>query len=149
MKPWELRTGYVRVLAQRNQHHALVQAANDLLEGNSPANTMRDYVRENAAPDFLIDGEFGAVPIWKGADRRPAVSIKDRGEKAHSLLAPDKSKKFLVRAYVASASLAKRGFNDGEPVWSDPDLRGEYTLPPANQATGDTDAVRQDLNTAT
>jgi subtilase family protein len=149
MKPWELRTGYVRVLAQRNRHHALVQAANDLLEGNSPANTMRDYVHENAAPDFLIDGEFGAVPIWEGADRRPAVSIKDRGEKAYSLLAPEKSKKFLVRAYVASASLAKPGFNDGEPVWSDPDLRGEYTLPPANQATGDTDAVRQDLNTAT
>lgn len=148
MRPWELRTGYVRVLAQRNQHGGLVQAANDLLEGNNPDDTMRRYVHANAAPEFLIDGEFGALPIWDGVDRRPAVSVKDRGEKAHSLLALDKSKKFLIRAYVAPASLAKPDFNDGEPVWLDPDVRGQYALPPANKATGDTEAVRQDLNTA-
>lgn len=149
MTPWELRTGYVRVLAQRNQNRALVRAANDLLEGKSPIGTMRDYVHENAAPDFLIDGEFGAVPIWDGADQRPAVSIKDRGENARSLLALEKSKKFLIRAYVSPASLAKPGFNEGEPVWLDPDVRGVLALPPANKATGDADAVRQDLNTAT
>jgi subtilisin family serine protease len=149
MKPWELRTGYVRVLAQRNQHITLVQAARDLLEGGSPAEQMQRYVNANAPLDFLVDTEFGALPIWDGADSRPAVSIKDRGEKAHSLLALDQSKKFLIRAYVAPATLAKPDFNDGEPVWSDPDLRGEYVLPPANQATGDTDAVRQDLNTTT
>jgi hypothetical protein len=139
--------GYVRVLAQRKRHHALIQAANDLLEGRSPAETMRSYVHENATLDFLIDGEFGAVPIWDGADRRPGVSIKERGEKAHSLLAPENSKKFLIRAYVAPASLAEPRFNDGEPIWSDPDLRGyDY---PENESRGDTNAVRQDLNTAT
>lgn len=149
MTPWELRTGYVRVLAQRNQNRALVRAANDLIEGKSPTGTMRDYVHENAAPDFLIDGEFGAVPIWDGADQRPAVSIKDRGENARSLLALEKSKKFLIRAYVSPASLAKPGFNEGEPVWLDPDVRGVLALPSANKATGDAEAVRQDLNTAT
>lgn len=149
MKPGDLGAGYVRVLAQRNQHPALVQAANDLLKGHSPAKTMHDYVHENAAPDFLIDDAFGAVPIWDGVDLRPSVSINERGEKAQSLLAPENSKKFLVRAYVAAGSLGKPGFNNGEPVWADPNLRCEYTLPPANQATGDTDAVRQDLNTAT
>lgn len=149
MTPWELRTGYVRVLAQRNQNRMLVQAANDLLEGKSPNGTMHDYVHENAATDLLIDGEFGAVPIWDGADQMPAVSIKDRGGNAHSLLALEKSKKFLIRAYVSPASLGKPGFNEDEPVWLDPDVRGVLALPPANQATGDTEAVRQDLNTTT
>jgi subtilisin family serine protease len=145
MKPGE-GMGYVRVLAQRKRHPALVQAANDLLDGRSPADTMRSYVHENATLDFLIDGEFGAVPIWDGADRRPGVSIKERGEKARSLLRPENSKKFLIRAYVAPASLAKPRFNDGEPIWSDPDLRGEQAYLPAK---GDTNTVRQDLNTAT
>ena len=149
MTAWELRTGYVRVLAQRNQHSVLALAANDLLKGDSPARTMRQYVHENAALDFLIDGDFGALPVWDGADQRPAVSSKDRGEKALSLLAIEKSKKFLVRAYVSPASLAKPGFNNDEPVWLDPDVRGVLALPPTNQATGDTEAVRQDLNAAT
>ncbi|MBR0780253.1 S8 family serine peptidase [Bradyrhizobium iriomotense] len=149
MTPWELRTGYVRVLMQRNQNDVFIQAANDLLKGKSPARTMSEYVRRNAAPDFLIDGEFGALPLWDGADQRPAVSIKDRGENASALLALDKSKKFLVRAYVAPESLAKPGFNNGEPVWLDPDVRGDFALPPASKATGDTEGVRQDLNTAT
>jgi hypothetical protein len=149
MKPWELPAGYVRILAQRNRHDALVRAADELLEGNSPADTMRNYVHENTAPDFLIDGEFGAVPLWEGADRRPTVSIVDRGQRALLLLSPENSKKFLVRAYAPSASLTKRGFNDGEPIWSDPDLLGEDTLPPANQYKEDTCAVRQKLDTAT
>ena len=52
MKPGE-GIGYVRVLAQRKRHPALVQAANDLLEGRSPADTMRDYVaRERDARLF-------------------------------------------------------------------------------------------------
>ncbi|MBR1207116.1 MULTISPECIES: S8/S53 family peptidase [unclassified Bradyrhizobium] len=149
MKPWEMPTGYVRVLAQRNQHDTLVQAANDMLEGRSPAEQMRVYADANAKHDFVVDTEFGAVPIWDGADRRPAISVNDRGKKARSLLALDKSRKFLIRAYVAPASLAKSNFNDGEPVWSDPDLSGNYALPPANQATGDTHQVRQDLDTTT
>lgn len=149
MRPWELQTRYIRVLAQRDQHHVLVQAAEDLINGISPVGTMRRYVHENAAPDFLIDKAFGAVPIWDGADRVPAVSVKDRGEAAHSRLALEKSKKFLIRAYVDPASLSKPNFNNGEPVWSDPDLGGASTLPAANQATGDVDAVRQDLDTAT
>jgi subtilisin family serine protease len=148
MMPWELRAGYVRVLVQRNQNRVFVQAANDLLKGNSPLRTMRDYVHENATPDFLIDGEFGALPLWDGADQRPAVSIKDRGEKASSLLALDKSQKYLIRGYVAPETLAKPDFNDGEPVWLDSDVRGLLALPPANKATGDTDMVRQDLNAA-
>ena len=119
-----------------------------MLDGRSPADTMRGYVHENATLDFLIDGEFGAVPIWDGADRQPGVSIKERGEKARSLLTPENSKKFLIRAYVAPASLAKLRLNDGEPVWSDPDYAASM-LTPANQATGDTNAVREDLNTAT
>ncbi|MDA9401971.1 S8 family serine peptidase [Bradyrhizobium sp. CCBAU 45389] len=149
MTPWELRTGYVRVLAQRNQNSLLVKAANDLLKGDSPAGTMSEYIQRNAASDFLVDGEFGALPIWDGADQRPAVSINDKGENASSLLALDKSKKFLIRAYVAPESLAKPGFNNGEPVWLDPDVRGQLALPPANKATGNTETVRQDLNTAT
>lgn len=148
MKPGELGSGYVRVLAQRNWDPALVQAAKDLLRGMSPADTMRRYVRQNAAPDFLIDDEFGAVPVWDGADRRPGVSIKERGEKAHSILAPDTSKKFIVRAYVAADSLNKSRLNDGEPVWSDSDLQGQYANI-VNRATGDTGAVRQDVDTAT
>jgi len=148
MTPWELRTDYVRVLVQRNQNEVLVKAANDLLKGDSPVGTMRDYVRENVAPDFLIDGEFGALPIWDGADQRPAVSPEDRGEKAFSLLAFEKSKKFLVRAYVSPATLSKPDFNDGEPVWLDSDVHSLLAPPPANQATGDTDTVRQDLNTS-
>lgn len=149
MNSWEMPTGYVRVLAQRNQHDALVQAAYDLLAGRSPAEKMQGYVLANAKLGFLVDTEFGAVPVWDGADHRPAVSIYDRGEKARSLLALETSKKFLIRAYVAPASLTRSDFNDGEPIWSDPDLLGEYVLPPANQATGDTDQVRQDLNTTT
>lgn len=148
MTPWELRTGYVRVLMQRNRNRVFLQAANDLLEGNSPARTMGDYVHENAASDFLIDGEFGALPIWEGADQRPAISIGDRGEKASSLLALDKSSKFLIRAYVSPERLAKPDFNGGDPVWLDSDVRGLLALPPANKATGDTDMVRQDLNAA-
>ncbi|MBR1212077.1 S8/S53 family peptidase [Bradyrhizobium sp. JYMT SZCCT0180] len=147
MKPGE-GIGYVRVLAQRNSHPALVQAANDLLEGQSPADTMRDYAHENATLEFLIDSEFGAVPIWDGADHQPGVLIKERGEKAHALLAPANSRKFLIRAYVAPDSLAKLRLNDGEPVWSDPDLIGQYANG-ASQATGDTNAVRQDLDTET
>ncbi|PSO17498.1 S8 family serine peptidase [Bradyrhizobium sp. MOS003] len=148
MTPWELRTGYVRVLMQRNRNRVFLQAANDLIDGNSPARTMRDYVHENAASDFLIDGEFGALPIWDGADQRPAVSITDRGENASSLLALDKSIKFLIRAYVSPGRLSKPDFNEGEPVWLDSDVRGTLALPPANKATGDADMVRQDLNTA-
>lgn len=143
MKPWDLHSGYVRVLAQRNQNSVLVQAANDLLKGDNPAPTMGQYVQKNAAHDFLIDDDFGALPIWDGADQRPAVSIEDRGTKAFSILALEKSKKFLVRAYVSPASLARPGLNDDEPVWLDPDVRGLPALPPANNATGDTDALRQ------
>jgi subtilisin family serine protease len=148
MTPWELRSGYVRVLMQRNQNRVFVEAANDLLEGASPARTMSDYVHENAAPDFLIDGEFGALPIWDGADQRPSVSIRDRGKNASSLLALDKSKNFLIRAYASPESLAKPDFNGGAPVWLDSDVRSMLALPPANKATGDTEMVRQDLNTA-
>jgi len=148
MKPGELGASYVRVLLQRNQHGALIQAAEKLLGGESPAEKMQGYANENAPLKFLVDTEFGALPIWDGADRRPAVSIKDRGEKAYSLLALGKSKKFLIRAYVARADLAERDFNDGEPFWSDPDLHGQFVLPSANKATGDADAVRLDLDTA-
>src|SRR5438105_5012804 len=105
MKAWELPTGYVRVLVQCDQHDTLVQAANDMLEGRSPAEQMRVYADANAKHDFVVDTEFGAVPIWDGADRRPAISVNDRGKKARSLLALDKSRKFLIRAYVAPASL--------------------------------------------
>ena len=42
-----------------------------MLEGQSPADTMREYVHENETLDFLIDSEFGAVPIWDGADHKP------------------------------------------------------------------------------
>ncbi|WP_461327522.1 S8/S53 family peptidase [Bradyrhizobium huanghuaihaiense] len=137
------------MLAQRNQDGMLVRAANDLLKGDSPVGAMREYIQRNAAPDFLIDGEFGALPLWDGADQRPAVSTRDRGKNASALLALDKSKKFLIRAYVSPESLAKPGFNNGEPVWLDPDVRGQLALPPANKATGDTEMVRQDLNTPT
>ncbi|WP_439375170.1 S8 family serine peptidase [Bradyrhizobium sp. DASA03120] len=140
--------GYVRVLMQRNQNGMLLRAANDLLEGGSPVGTMGEYIQRNATPDFLIDDEFGALPLWDGADQRLAVSTRDRGEKASALLALDKSNKFLIRAYVSPESLAKPDFNDGEPVWLDPDVRGQLALPPANKATGDIEMVRQDLNTA-
>ena len=39
MKPGELGAGYIRVLAQRNRDPALIQAAKDLLNGMSPADS--------------------------------------------------------------------------------------------------------------
>jgi subtilisin family serine protease len=139
--PGEIEPGYQRVLVERKRDAALEDAAEKLLQGESPLNS--DLFRSYRVDDLILDPHFGAVPIGAGGAGGGSF-VKDSFD--HK-----KSSKFLIRGFIRADMLD--GHLNGEPIYSDLAIRTALIFPgPACGNTpyvGDTCSVSQKLGTAT
>jgi hypothetical protein len=133
-----LPPGHLRVLVEQPRDPLLVAAAQAVLSGQDPTQLMVDYSRRFLP--FVIDHGFGAIPIGPGG-RSDHVSIED--------LTPEKSQKFLVRAFVAArvAADVQDAIQD-EPVYSDPPA-GRFVTCGDSPAVGTAQTVRTKLGADT
>lgn len=125
--------GHVRVLIERPAEPSLVDAARAVRDGADPAPAMRKYAdSRRRVPGFAIDPTFGAVPIGGGV-------IDEAAANREAILNPGKSKKFLVRAFVAPGREKLVEDPEGGKVHSDPPISTFLTIPPPT--CGDTPHV--------
>jgi hypothetical protein len=125
--------GHVRVLIERPFDSDLVAAARAVLDGDDPVDPMRAYLdgRKHFA-DFKIDKTFGAIPIGEGV-------ADDASRDREAILDPTKSKKFLLRAFIAPGSERRIVDPEGGAIHSDPPISSFLTIPPPT--CGDTPHV--------
>jgi Subtilase family len=147
----EVPPGHVRALLERPSDPVLIDAANQLLRGHDPTETMSSYSLdpERVPSEFTVDPSFGAIPIGQGARRGDGIDLK-------AFLDPAKSATFLVSGSVRASRDGAPEFlvEKGEkyPVHSNPLVGGLLQdvkpCPPTcgtSQAVGDTSRVRQKL----
>jgi Subtilase family len=147
----EVPPGHVRALLERPSDPVLVDAANQLLHGHDPTETMSSYSLdpERVPSEFTVDPSFGAIPIGHGTRHGDGIDLK-------AFLDPQKSKTFLVSGSVRASRdrvpefLVEKG--EKYPVHSNPLVGGlrqdVKPCPPTcgtSQSVGDTSDVRQKL----
>jgi len=147
----EVPPGHVRALLERPSDQVLVDAANQLLRGHDPTETMSFYSLdpERVPSEFTVDPSFGAIPIGHGTRHGDGIDLQ-------AFLDPQKSKTFLVSGSVRASRdgvpefLVEKG--EKYPVHSNPLVGGlrqdVKPCPPTcgtSQAVGDTSDVRQKL----
>jgi hypothetical protein len=144
----EVPPGHVRALLERPSDPVLVDAANQLLRGHDPTETMSSYSLdpERVPSEFTVDPSFGAIPIGHGTRHGDGIDLR-------AFLDPQKSKTFLVSGSVRASRDGVPEFllEKGEqyPVHSNPLVGGlrqdVKPCPPTcgtSQAVGDTSDVR-------
>jgi subtilisin family serine protease len=148
--------GHVRALVERPRDDAFLAAANDLLRGRDPTQSMLPYARNETGKipiGLRIDPSFGAIPIGRGTQY-------ERPESLQAYLDPKNSDRFLVSGYVdvSGGDGVPENFIENEqkyPIYSNPLIGGLQKPSPwvptcvTSQCVGNTKHVRQKLHVQT